>query len=166
MCLEDTVRIPLRARDGSVRAYAIIDAADAPFAARWRWNLINTQYAGRWEKDATTKRSCLIYLHRELLGLPRIRDGREGDHINRDTLNNTRKNLRVLTHAQNLQNKASYRGATSRHRGVYWDSRAQRWRAEVRLNGKKHSLGSFLLENDAADAARNARIRLMPYATN
>lgn len=34
---QDTVRIPLRARDGSIRAYALVDAADAEWLSQWTW---------------------------------------------------------------------------------------------------------------------------------
>jgi hypothetical protein len=31
--------IPLRARDGSVKAWALIDAADAAWLNQWRWSM-------------------------------------------------------------------------------------------------------------------------------
>ena len=157
---DGAVRIPLRASDGTVRAYAIVDAADAAWVNQWRWSL-GKGYAAR--SQSHDGRRVRVYLHRELLGLPRVTDGRQGDHIDRDKLNCRRVNLRVATHAQNLQNKASYRGSTSRYRGVCWVTSNRRWRATVRVAGKLHRLGEYLREEDAAAAARAARLRLMPY---
>lgn len=65
--------IPLSARDGSIRAYAIVDATDAHWINQWRWHL-DKGYARRNEwRDG----KCIaILLHRELLGL-RSGDGLE-----------------------------------------------------------------------------------------
>ena len=43
------------------------------------------------------------YLHRMVLGLERG-DKRQADHIDRNTLNNTRQNLRIATQTQNAMN--------------------------------------------------------------
>src|SRR5206468_3438806 len=82
-----TVTLPLRRKDGTIRAYALIDAADAAFVTPWRWHL-GERYVTRTAK--INGRGHTIFLHRELLGLPRVSDGRQGDHINRDTLDNRR----------------------------------------------------------------------------
>lgn len=151
---DGSVRIPLRARDGSVRAYAIVDAADAEFANQWRWCL-NDGYA--------VCRTHSARLHRVLLGLTHG-DGLEGDHINRDRLDNRRANLRVLTKAGNCQNKSSYTGAASPFRGVHWHKTSGKWLANVRANGKVHHLGLFATQEEAAEVAREGRRRLLPHA--
>src|SRR6185295_15306470 len=53
-----------------------------------------------------------LYLHREIMGLQRG-DGLEVDHVDGDCLNNQRGNLRVVTHAQNQQNRAGVQAHTS-----------------------------------------------------
>lgn len=157
---DGAVLIPLRARDGSIRAYAIIDGPDADFVNQWCWGMDGKGYARRSEDGKD------VYLHRELLGLPRIRDGREGDHRDRNRLNNRRANLRPATHAQNLQNQPGHRGSSSTLRGVCWEQRKSRWRAGVTVNGKWRHLGYFLTEEEAAEAARSGRVRLLPYAVD
>jgi hypothetical protein len=161
---EDTVRIPLRARDGSVRAYALIDAADADLANGWRWRF-SDGYAAR--QDRRDGRRTTIYLHRTLLGL-RPGDGLDGDHINRDRLDNRRSNLRILPHKgrANAQNSPSFAGSSSQYRGVYWNRRKKKWAAQMQMGGKTTYLGLFTNETEAADAARVARLRLMPYAVD
>lgn len=158
-----TALIPLPAQDGSIRAYALIDASDAEWAGQWRWHLVGTGYAGR--RMWGTASSRVVLLHRELLG-PMYGDDTEGDHIDRDPLNNRRGNLRPLTLAGNLQNKPSYRGSTSPYRGVSWNRRQQQWHAQIQVSGKKMHLGYFTDELEAAEAARAARARLMPYAVD
>lgn len=165
MLLNDgAASIPLRTRDGSARAYVFIDAADAVWASRWRWSLDGRGYASRGQRIGGRNRS--IKLHRELLGLPRIFDGREGDHIDRDILNCRRSNLRAISRAGNHQNVRARSGTASTYRGVTWDRRARKWKASVTANGKHTHLGLFTDEHAAGVAAKAARAHLMPYATD
>lgn len=150
------MEIPLRARDGSIRAYALVDDADLEWAA-WLWRLTSSGYARRCEGGR------YLYLHRELLGLS-PGDGLEGDHRNGDRLDNRRSNLRAVTRAQNSQN-IRRAPASSSHRGVSWNKAKGRWRAYVRLGGKLHHLGYFASEEDAAAGAAASRAEHMPYAT-
>ena len=164
MCPDDTtVRVPLRAKDGSVRAYALIDATDADWVNQWRWCLNSNGYAKR--RQVVDGRQIMVLLHRELLGLIH-NDGLEGDHRNRNRLDNRRGNLRVVTRAENRQNRSSRVVATSSHRGVYWKAAGQKWAATITVGGKRFHLGYFTNEDDAHKAAQEARSRLMPYATD
>lgn len=101
-------------------------------------------------------------MHRELLGLER---GREVDHINGDTLDNRRANLRAVTHAQNMQNRKLHKNNTSGIRGVMFDSRRQRWCGQIRRGGRKVWLRYFDTKLDAATAIAVARREILPYAT-
>lgn len=159
MCLEDTVRIPLRAKDGSVRAYVTVDAVDADWVNRWRWAL-SGGYAYRTAR--VDGRKVTVWLHRALLGLV-PGDRIEGDHIDRDRLGCRRSNLRILTGAANSQNVGA-RGGSSQYRGVSWDKAKGKWLAQARAGGMNHHLGRFSTELEAAEAARVGRRRLMPYA--
>lgn len=160
---DSTVHIPLRARNGTVRAFALIDAADAPFVNQWRWCLGKRGYAVRGERNDGQRRTP--YLHREILGLGGG-DMRVVDHINRDKLDCRRANMRVITRAGNAQNLGSKPGSSSVARGVTWDPITRKWRAEIRVGGRRHRLGRFVTEADAAEAARSARAKLMPYAVD
>lgn len=157
--MSDAVRIPLRARDGSIRAYALVDAADAEFVNQWRWSL-SKGYAARGERVGNKVRH--FRMHRELLGLRRG-DAMDGDHINRDRLDNRRSNLRSLPKGANAQNQSSNAGSSSRHRGVSWDTGTGKWRAYVGSNGKTTFLGLFTEEREAAVVARAARLAMLPY---
>lgn len=165
MQVDDTiVRIPLRARDGSVRAYAIVDAADAEFISQWRWQINSvTGYALRKKREG--QRTHTIYLHRELLGLVPA-DGLFGDHIDRDRLNCRRSNLRVLRLGENQQNTSAQRGTSSVYRGVSWIAQSGKWRAAIRVKSKTYTLGLFENESDAANAARVARQQILPFSTD
>lgn len=159
-----TVRVPLRSRDGAVRAYALIDAADWPLVSPYTWRLDRAGRARCWAYDENGR--VLIFMHRLIAGLParRGRHGAEVDHVNRDRLDNRRGNLRIVPHAANVQNCTEYRGSRSSYRGVDWHR--GRWRARVQVNGKSVEVGHFPTEETAAEAARDARLRLLPYATD
>jgi hypothetical protein len=164
MCLQDTVRIPLWGRGNVIRAYALVDATDAAWANQWRWNLSHYGYAVRHMWDGKRR---VFYMHRELLSLV-AGDKLEGDHINRNTLDCRRSNLRVVPQKgrPNNQNQRVRRDSKSLYRGVGWHKQRGQWRARVRINGKEIHLGLFASEQAAAEAARAARKRLMPYATD
>lgn len=137
--------LPLRARNGTVRAWAIVDAADWPIVSQHRWN-----YDGRYAGASIGGRR--VRLHRFLMGEP-PQPGLEVDHRDRDPLNNRRQNLRWSTHQANRANTGAQRTArTSAHRGVHWH--AGKWVATARRNYRKHHLGRFVNEKDAAEAVR------------
>lgn len=158
-----TARIPLRARDGSVRAYAVVDATDAGWVNQWRWNL-NGGYASRGVANGGRGRRTTVYLHRALLGRT-PGDGVEVDHIDRDRLNCRRQNLRSVPKFGNRQNRP-VKSHSSEHRGVYWVAGMGKWRAEIKANGKRRHLGYFTDEAEAGRTAQRARTTLMQYATN
>jgi hypothetical protein len=75
------------------------------------------------------------------------------DHINTDSLDNRRANLRLATHSQNSCNSRRDKSNTySRFRGVSFSKRKQKWFAAIRANGRKLWLGYFDNELDAAKA--------------
>lgn len=161
---DGAVGIPLRARDGTVRAIALVDAADAAFANQWTWRL-EDGYARRRVVSAGRERR--FHLHRELLSLV-YGDGYEGDHRSRDRLDNRRANLRsVPKHGKpNNQNVSNQARSASQYRGVAWHRQSQKWQARVSVNGKSVYLGLFADEHEAAAVARAARRRLLPYAVD
>ena len=79
------------------------------------------------------------------------------DHINNDKFNNDVKNLRWATHAENLMNKSKHKPTSSIYKGVSYE--CNMYRAYIRINRIKTSLGSFKSETDAAKAYNNAAIK-------
>lgn len=157
----DYVAVPLYRHDGSIRTWTLVDLIDLIVIKERRWCVGVKDSVCSKSKEGKT-----LYLHREILGLPTPSDGREGDHKNRNRLDNRRSNLRIVPQSGNRQNRPSVSGSTSRYRGVYWNREMKRWRASVRTGGQLHHIGYFDNEEDAARAAREARQRLMPYAVD
>lgn len=153
-------RIPLR-RHGKIAAYAIVDAVDVADLVQFRWSLSSTGYAvrprkinGRWTNEA---------MHRRILGLAQG-DPLEGDHVNRNRIDNRRANLRIATRHQQAQNLPSAGRGYSRFRGVKLFTPNGRWIAHAKVNGRTHYGGYFATEEEAAAAASALRARLMPYS--
>lgn len=72
--------------------------------------------------------------------------------------------LRLVTHAQNLQNRrgADQDSATG-VRGVYWDGGRRKYRTQVILSGKKFYAGSFDTLEEAEAAVVAKRRELFTY---
>jgi hypothetical protein len=102
-----------------------------------------------------------MYMHRQLLGLA-YGDVLQGDHIDRDHLNNQKVNLRVVTTGQNSQNVRARRGA----RGIGWCEDKQKWRARCKIAGRTLHIGYFLTEEEADAAAREFRRQHLPYSVD
>ncbi len=158
-----TARIPLRGRDGAVRAYAIVDASDLGHIAQWRWGLTANGYVAHHATVDGKRRS--IYLHRAILGLDPS-DRRQVDHINRNRLDNRRGNLRAVLPQVNGQNHPGWRNASSIHRGVAWHKAAGKWSASITIQRKCIHLGLFTDEQEAARVARETRLARMAGAVD
>lgn len=158
-----TARFPLYDKNGSIRSYVVVDASRAEWAGRYRWYMDADGYAKRDETINGERRRYLM--HREILGL-QPGDDLEGDHINRNKLQNTDENLRIIPKGYQPQNSSSQKGSSSKYRGVQWNKGSKKWAARVTTGGKIYDLGRFDNEEVAAKAAKEARLRLMPYAVD
>lgn len=65
------------------------------------------------------------------------------DHINLTKSDNRWCNLRPASSSQNQMNTGGRPNNTSGFKGVSWHSRGGRWRANIRVGGKKKHLGYF-----------------------
>ncbi len=88
-----------------------------------------------------------IYLHREIMGAAK---GTMVDHINGDGLNCTRSNMRLASKSENQRNCRKPSNNTSGHKGVYWHKGVGKWRAHIRVDGKRICIGDFANLEDAA----------------
>lgn len=129
----------------------------------WWWKKYGEfGYAVRSVHHIGTRKHTNVYMHHDIMG----RNGDlEVDHINRNTLDNQRANLRFGTHAQNGMNQAGHKDSTHGVKGVYLDKRRNNWSSRITAFGTTHHLGSFKTKQDAAIAYNNAAIKFHgPFA--
>lgn len=134
--------------------------------------LKNYKFYGRWSPTAKswyffrhpatggvvglkTGKGCIklgnSYIHREIINAPK---GMEVDHINHDSLDCQKHNLRIVTKSQNQMNR---RGAQSNSilgkRGIHFDKSRMKYQVRLRLNGKDIHFGRFSSLEEAERAA-------------
>lgn len=88
------------------------------------------------------------------------------DHINRNTLDNRKSNLRSVTNAQNSQNYGVSKKSKSGIRNVFWSKGLGKWRVMIQKDGKKHHFGYYDDINEAAKVAKQKRKELFSYSTD
>ena len=83
------------------------------------------------------------------------------DHIDGNSKNNRRYNLRVCKQEDNHKNRKKQRNNTSGHRGVCWYpyNNVNKWMAHIRINCKSITLGYFDDYQKAVNARRKAELK-------
>lgn len=134
---------------------AIVDVADYESLSQWNWFAHregrNKQsfYARRTVDSDTT-----IAMHRLIAG---VKSGEETDHINGNTLDNRRRNLRRCTPVGNARNCRRNCRSTTGYKGVR--ILKGKWAATIRTGGQRVHLGTFSNKEDAAWAYDQAALR-------
>lgn len=144
----------------TVVAHVQVDAEDVEKLSPYRWN-VHRRIAGQATYASARVDGKRTLMHRFLLdvhGTP----GMEVDHINGDTLDNRRANLRLVTRAQNAQNRRAT--GTSKYRGVSLNPLVGRWKASARLDGLLIHLGYYADELEAAKVAARFRAQHMTHS--
>ena len=139
---------------------ALVDDADYDLLNACRWHVTITDgmpYAVRSVVGEQTYSRIWLHMGRVILDCGA---GEIADHINGDTLDNRRANLRIATPAQNAQNSRRKSSNTSGHKGVSWSAEKQQWRAEIMAFGKRTFLGRYDCLESAAHAYRTAAAQL------
>ena len=131
---------------------ALVDDEDYEHLMQWKWHAaVRGRYAARDTRSFNRRRGSIVYMH----DVVATRVGLSGkiDHANRNTLDNRRHNLRPATGSQNGANRGPQANNTSGYKGVV---RVRgRWRAQIKVNQRFHSLGHFpLTEIGKMEAAR------------
>lgn len=126
----------------------IVDADDYEMLSQHKWNSMrggrskDRYYAARW--DRTGEKPVLIMMHRVIT---KAQPGQVVDHIDRNTMNNRKENLRLCTPQMNCWNRPPEKNKKhSQFKGVTKSDNS--WLAQCQ--GK--SIGFFKTEIEAARA--------------
>ena len=127
---------------------AIVDNDVFDLIGHHKWCL----HAGKYAKRRVNNQ--VIVLHRWITGaLP----GEVVDHINHDTFDNRRQNLRVCLNCENLRNRKAKRTKDG-YKGVHRHT-GGKWTAAICYHRKQVHLGLFASEYDAALAYNLAAVQ-------
>jgi hypothetical protein len=160
----DTTVIFIKVPGGKVLE-TLIDTADLElaqsFSCTWiiakRSNGVHYVH-GVYNDEHGKKR--VHFLHRFLLNAP---GGAVVDHINHDTFDNRRSNLRIVDQQRNMQNRRKAR--VDSKTGILNVSKiGRRFVAKVQNNGKIIRLGNFSTAEEARKEVEKYRSRFMPYS--
>jgi len=126
---------------------ALIDDVDAHLS-ELKWSALVTKTGLVYAQRKARNREMIFgqprqtyLLHRTILG---VEDRTlKVDHINGDTLDNRRENLRVCNHTDNMRNAGLRKTNTTGHAGVQWCERIKRFQVFMTINRKNTYFGSF-----------------------
>lgn len=121
----------------------LIDDMDYEMLNQFKWCFAlrgdkKTGYAVRRTSKEDGRK--LIPMHRLIMNAPK---GMEVDHINRNTLDNRRSNLRLVTRSENLMNRGLLKSNTSNVKGVSWHKHHQKWIVRIQAYRKPIFIGYF-----------------------
>lgn len=109
--------VDLYDKELNVCAQAIVDIEDVSLIEKYKWCMTTSNglnYA------VTFKKNKSIYMHRLVMD---AKKDKEVDHINHNTLDNRKRNLRVTSHGKNMKNTAGL--------GVYYDSKYNKYYSQI-----------------------------------
>lgn len=124
---------------------AFVDQEDFKRVNQYNWYYNTNGYAyrriylGGGRKNEKAKH---LSMHRFVLGEDSS-IALDIDHINGNRLDNRRMNLRFASRSQNNANMKLRKDNSSGHKGVYWQSRINKYQVTMRINGKTSHLGYY-----------------------
>lgn len=92
-----------------------------------------------------------VLMHRLIMGCV-LHDGMVVDHINGNTLDCRKSNMRICTSAENSRNTGKNKINKSGYKGVFYISRIKRYRASISVNRKHIMLGCYKTAEEAYGA--------------
>jgi len=130
----------------------LVSPEDEEILASYQWHQASTGYIRRLDRASSPAR--LIGLHRQIMGDPK---GMVVDHINGDPSDNRRENLRVCSQEENTRNRGHSKHNKIGIKGVF--VHRGRYRAQIRVKGRRIHLGDFDTPELAQSAYATAAIK-------
>lgn len=124
-----------------------IDAEDVDKIIGYWWKFNREGYV----RTSTSSKS--MSLHRLIMNCP---EGKIVDHINHDTADNRKSNLRIVTDSQSMMNTHLRSDNTHGTRGICFRKDSNMWTARIGYQGKRFFLGCFKTKEEAIAARKQA----------
>jgi len=114
-----------------------IDIEDFDLISTYVWHVDKNHYV-------ITKHKGKVYKqHRMVLNLCDENANIEVDHINHDTLDNRKNELRIANRSENCINRTLSKHNKSGITGIYWCNSANKWAVQISKDKVKHYLGVY-----------------------
>lgn len=141
----------------------LIDLDDVKKVQNFTWCVSYKNGYGFYVTSTRRNTKC-VQLHRLITNCP---DNLVVDHINHNTLDNRKSNLRNCTNAENTQNtiKPSKNNKTSGILNVYWDKKHGKWSVKITFNKKRYYGGGFTNLEEAKEKAVEIKTMLQTAKT-
>lgn len=97
-----------------------------------------------------------VYLHRFIMNCPK---GKYVDHINHNTLDNRKENLRITNSADNIRNGKVRTNNKTGVNGVYYDKIRKKYVVKIKVNYKNIYLGRYEKLDEAKKKREEAEIK-------
>ncbi len=131
--------------------YCVIDLDDVEKIKRYTWYLNEGGYAVASTKRDVNGQQKGFFMHRLIMNIddPEI----EVDHIDRNRLNNRKKNLRFANDNQQSWNRSCGQNKYSaEYKGIYYDTKTKTFHVRLFYKGEDIYIGTFYNEISAANA--------------
>lgn len=157
MATENPTFFLVNVGSSKTRALTKISTEDAPrvLLHKWHYTLGADRNGPMYVRALIGGK--LVRLHRFILNAA---PGIHVDHVNGDTLDNRRENLRTASPSQNQMNSRKRARRTSEFKGVCWHGGAGKWRAYICKGRTQTHLGMHESEIAAARAYDEAAKRM------
>jgi hypothetical protein len=141
--------------------FALVDDEDFERLIKHKWyakwnNNTKSFYAARHLSRREDGRTDTIRMHREITGAVKTQIV---DHVNHNTLDNRRSNIRICSMAESSSHRRVQSNNKSGFKGVTRIASSQKWRAYIRTHLVQVHLGNFQNPEDAAAAYDAASLR-------
>ncbi len=134
---------------------ALVDDIDYEYLMQWKW-CVTKQGKHFYAVSGYSAGGTRKIMHRMIASRIGFPSNSMVDHINRNGLDNQHENLRPSTKVENGRNRGPIKNSKSGFKGVSWRVDRNRWRANIRINGKQTHLGYFTDKIEAAKAYNEA----------
>lgn len=123
---------------------ALVDNEDYEWLSQWKWQAKRSP-PNHWSAYGRVN-GVPTFMHRLLIHVP---DGMMVDHINRNSLDNRKENLRVANAQENARNRSRQSNNSSGFTGVYYNKKLNKWQVQIKVNGRHIHLGVYSELSDA-----------------
>jgi hypothetical protein len=135
----------------------LIDEEYLSILNKFKWRVKKGNSGGFYLKRFTNKGKRVIFFHRFIMDTP---SNMQTDHIDGNTLNNTRSNLRICSISENQWNRTKYKTNKSGYKGVSYYKPNGMWVSQIQKNKQKYFMGYYKTPELAYEEYKKKAIEL------